>query len=192
MGFMDNILKKLKLTEEAEDQEYDDYDDYQEEEEEKVTKKAPKKEAKKSSYDYDDYDDDEDDVYANPGKKFEPARTPSYTKPQAPAKVVGTTRGAGSNATVCMIIPKSFDDANSIADKLLENKAVLLNLEGIDMAAAQRIIDFASGACYTVGGSLQKVSKKIFVIVPESMSLAGDFDSVIGDMIDLNSVNMLK
>ena len=91
-----------------------------------------------------------------------------------------------------MIIPKSFEDANTIADVLLSHRAVVLNLESIDMASAQRIIDFASGACYTVGGNLQKISKKIFMIVPQDMNLSGDFDSVIGDMIDLNSVNMMQ
>ena len=93
---------------------------------------------------------------------------------------------------VCMIMPRSFDDATTIADMLLNYKAVVLNMEGIDMAAAQRLIDFASGACYTVGGNLQKISKKIFMIVPQSMNLSGDFDDLVGDMVDLNSINSAR
>ena len=88
-----------------------------------------------------------------------------------------------------MIMPKSFDDANTIAELLLERKAVVLNLEGIDMSAAQRIIDFASGACYTVGGNLQKISKKIFIVVPQNMNLSGDFDELMGDMVDLSALS---
>ena len=86
-------------------------------------------------------------------------------------------------------MPKSFNDANTIAELLLDRKAVVLNLEGIDMSAAQRIIDFASGACYTVGGNLQKISRKIFIVVPRDMNLSGDFDELMGDMVDLSSLS---
>ena len=95
----------------------------------------------------------------------------------------------GQGPEVCMIMPRSFDDANTIAELLLQRKAVVLNLEGIDMSAAQRIIDFASGACYTVGGNLQKISKKIFIVVPQNMNLSGDFDELMGDMVDLSALS---
>lgn len=184
-----DFFKKLMPNDENEDyDEYDDYSDFDDEE----TDEAAKKGGKKNSY-ADDFDEDEDDdLYGNSGKKAESTRPgTTYTS----QKVVGTTRtgnSTGMGNEVCMIIPKSYEDVNTIADVLLKNKAVVLNLEGIDMSAAQRIIDFASGACYTLGGSLQKISKKIFMIVPESMNLGGDFDPMLGDMIDLNSVNMMK
>ena len=49
----------------------------------------------------------------------------------------------------------------------LRNATVVLNLEGIDVELAQRIIDFTSGACYSLGGSLQKVSSYIFILGPD-------------------------
>ena len=196
MGFMDSFMKKMKLNDDEDD--YDEYDESFEDEEEEPVRKRPKRAAKRNDFRDDDYDrDDEEDEspYANSGhaEKASPKKPVStYREPQP--KVIQTTRTVGSTngPEVCMIVPKNFEDANTIADVLLKNKAVILNLEGIDMAAAQRIIDFASGSCYTVGGNLQKISKKIFMIVPESMNLSGDFDQLIGDMIDLNSVNILK
>lgn len=190
-----NFLKKLGLPGE-ENQDYDDYDDYGDFDEEEETKKTVKKTVKKSSYANDFEDDDEDDdIYGNPGGKRTESSRPAgnYGAPAAP-RVVGNIKNASSGfgSEVCVIAPKSYEDANSIADMLLKNKAVVLNLEGIDMAAAQRIIDFATGSCYTVGGSLQKISKKIFMIVPESMNLSGDFEQVLGNMVDLNGSNMLK
>ena len=197
MGFMDNLMKKMKLNDDEDD--YDEYDESFEEEEE-PERKRPKRTPRKESFREDDFSTDEDDEddspYANSGRNSKPqapARPQStYREPQP--KVIATTRNVGSanGPEVCMIVPKNFEDANTSADVLLKNKAVILNLEGIDMSAAQRIIDFASGSCYTVGGNLQKISKKIFMIVPESMNLSGDFDQLIGDMIDLNSVNIMK
>ena len=93
---------------------------------------------------------------------------------------------------VSMVRPTSFEDARDVCEMLLSGRAVVINMEGVQVELAQRIIDFASGACYAIDGNLQKISKKIFMIVPESMNLSGDFDQLIGDMIDLNSVNILK
>ncbi len=53
---------------------------------------------------------------------------------------------------VCVIKPSSMEDTREIADTLVDNSTVILNLEGIDVELAQRIIDFTSGACYSLGG----------------------------------------
>ena len=50
---------------------------------------------------------------------------------------------------VCVIKPTKMDDTREIADSLIDHCTVVLNLEGIDVEVAQRIIDFASGACYS-------------------------------------------
>ena len=60
---------------------------------------------------------------------------------------------------VTMIKPTSMDDSRDICDYLLSGKAVVLNMEGIHMETAQRIIDFTSGATYSMNGNLQKISK---------------------------------
>lgn len=217
MSVVDDFLKKMHMVNDDDYDDYDDYDEYDEDEEDDEILN-PKKKSKVSFFggskrskveEEDDYDDLEDDVQddlddlddydTKPSKKENrPVSVSDYkssysqgSKSQTTASAPQKKTGAAS-AEVCMIMPKSFEDANTIADVLLSHKAVVLNLEGIDMAAAQRIIDFASGSCYTVGGNLQKISKKIFIVVPSDMNLSGDFDQLIGDMIDLNSVNMLK
>lgn len=197
MSIVDDFLKKMRMVSDEDDYDEDDYDDYDDyEDDDEILSKNPVKSA--SDDDYDDYDDEEDEAPAPVKKVGTPKKTASLysqhttSQPQtknAGSNVVGLSKGSPE---VCMIMPKSFDDANTIADVLLSHKAVLLNLEGIDMVAAQRIIDFASGACYTVGGNLQKVSRKIFIVVPPDMNLSGDFDSMIGDMIDLNAVSIMQ
>ena len=63
---------------------------------------------------------------------------------------------------VCVIKPRSMEDTREITDTLLANCTVVLNMEGLDVDIAQRIIDFSSGSCYAIDGNLQKVSNFIF------------------------------
>lgn len=86
----------------------------------------------------------------------------------------------GLNMEVCVIKPSSMEDTREIADTLLENSTVILNLEGIDVELAQRIIDFTSGACYSLGGTLQKVSSYIFVLGPYNVDITGDLQNILG------------
>ena len=78
---------------------------------------------------------------------------------------------------VCVIRPTSMEDTREIADTLVDNSTVVLNLEGLDMELAQRIIDFTSGACYSLGGSLQKVSSYIFILGPYNVDITGDLQN---------------
>ena len=86
----------------------------------------------------------------------------------------------GPNMEVCVIKPSSMEDTREIADTLVDNSTVILNLEGIDVELAQRIIDFTSGACYSLGGSLQKVSSYIFVLGPYNVDITGDLQNILG------------
>ena len=67
-----------------------------------------------------------------------------------------------------------------LPDTLVDNSTVVLNLEGLDMELAQRIIDFTSGACYSLGGSLQKVSSYIFILGPYNVDITGDLQNILG------------
>ena len=85
---------------------------------------------------------------------------------------------------VCVMKPTSIEDAREITDTLLSNRTVVLNLEGIDVDIAQRIIDFTSGSCYAISGNLQKISHYIFIITPASVDVSGDFQDIFGGAFD--------
>jgi len=67
-----------------------------------------------------------------------------------------------------------------VTETLLQNRAVVLNLEGLDVDIAQRIIDFTSGSCYAINGNLQKISNYIFIITPQTVEISGDFQDIFG------------
>ncbi len=103
------------------------------------------------------------------------------------SKVVPMRKGM----EVSLIKPTSIEDAREICDYLLAGKAVVLNMEGIQTEVAQRIIDFTSGATYSMDGNLQKISSYIFIATPESVELSGDFQELLGNgALGVSGLNM--
>ena len=114
----------------------------------------------------------------------EPKKQPvSRLTPVRQKKVVG------SGMEVCVIKPNSVEDAREITETLLANRTVVLNMEGLDVDVAQRIIDFTSGSCYAISGNLQKISHYIFIITPASVDISGDFQEILSGSFDVPSLN---
>ena len=163
MGVMDKFLNYMKLNDEEDEEFYDD-----------------------------DYLDDEEVV--EPTKKFGSAKsrqpqenedTEDKSKRGAQPKVTPIHRSVtrkmpGTGMEVCVIKPTSVEDAREITETLLANRTVVLNLEGLDVDIAQRIIDFTSGSCFAISGNLQKISHYIFIITPASVDISGDFQDIFG------------
>lgn len=106
----------------------------------------------------------------------EPEQKPRFlSRPSSNNKVVPMRRGM----EVSLIKPVSMEDSHEICDCLLEGKVVVLNMEGIHMEVAQRIIDFTCGATYSMNGNLQKISNYIFIATPETVELSGDFRELL-------------
>ena len=157
--------------------------------------------------DDDDFYDDgyEDEVEEKPrsSRKMQAAVTPEYTetepvadvkrpkeKPQnkiTPMRSSSRRSQTGGGMEVCVIKPTSFDESREITETLLANRTVVLNVEGLDVDIAQRIIDFASGSCFAINGNLQKISNYIFIITPESVDISGDFQSFM-DNFDISGI----
>lgn len=172
MGVMDKFLNYMKLNGEDEDDDYldGDYLDDEEEMEAPPAKKAPVRVAREEET-YDDY---------APVK-----RAPAQSK-ITPIKQPTTRRvTTGSNMEVCVIKPTSVEEAREITETLLSNRTVVLNLEGLDVDVAQRIIDFTSGSCFAISGNLQKISHYIFIITPASVDISGDFQDIFGSSFDM-------
>ena len=64
-----------------------------------------------------------------------------------------------------------------------------MNLEGLDVEIAQRIIDFASGSTYAISGNLQKISNYIFIITPACVDISGDFQEIISGTFDVPPIS---
>ena len=89
---------------------------------------------------------------------------------------------------VCVIKPTTVNEAREITETLLMGSTVILNLEGIDIEIAQRIIDFTSGAAFAISGNLQKISNFIFLVTPTNVDISGDLQDLLNSSFDVPSI----
>ncbi len=163
MGVFDKLIDVMHMPA---DDDYDDYDDYDDEDEEEEERRPLFSRKKKEEEEIEDRPKPVVKAASNSANKITPMR--------------GSRRSGGaSSMEVCVIKPSSFEDTREIAETLLTNRTVILNMEGIDMALAQRIIDFVSGACYAIDGTLQKISNYIFILTPASVDISGDLQGIM-------------
>ena len=169
MGVMDKFLNYMKLNDEDEDDYLDD--DYLDDDEPLETKQPSV--IKRNNVVKEDIEEPDKFVRKAPTNKITQMR--QSTSKRMPV---------GNGMEVCVMKPTSIEDAREITDTLLSNRTVVLNLEGIDVDIAQRIIDFTSGSCYAISGNLQKISHYIFIITPASVDVSGDFQDIFGGAFD--------
>jgi len=103
-----------------------------------------------------------------PLPRDEPPSGVTVTKP-AVVRAVPTTA-----ARVHVVEPHGFNDAPEIGDRVKENQAVILNLQGVPRELQRRLIDFSSGLAYAVGGSMSRVADSVFLITPMNVHLSDE------------------
>jgi cell division inhibitor SepF len=77
-------------------------------------------------------------------------------------------------AKVHLLVPRSFNDAQQIADRFKASIPVILNLQSADTELSKRLIDFASGLTYALDGSMQRVADKVFLLTPRNVELSAE------------------
>jgi len=83
-------------------------------------------------------------------------------------------RPRNGDVRVHLVIPKSFNDAQQVADKFKQTIPVVLNLQGIDNDLAKRLIDFASGLTYALDGGMQRIASKVFMLTPRNVQISAE------------------
>jgi cell division inhibitor SepF len=111
--------------------------------------------------------DEFDDIFADdePGAS-RGGRSTTVLKP------VGV-RGNG-DVRVHLVIPKSFNDAQQIADKFKDSIPVILNLQSSETDLSKRLIDFASGLTYALDGGMQRIADKVFMLTPRNVEISAE------------------
>ena len=193
MNIWDKFLDAVKVNEEYDDDDFlDDVDDDFEDE------KPKKRFFKKLD---DDFDDEFDDLppaknYKSAEKQSAAAKAPKASRTTTSSSTASKSsaskvtpmynvnkKKSGASGEVCVMKPKRFDEATEVVDALLDNCTVILNLEGLDMELAQHIIDFTSGASYSLDGSIRRVSAYIFILTPEGVDITGDSQDFLNDVV---------
>ena len=163
MGVMDKFLNAMQLNDNAYDGDEEGYYDDGVAEEEVVVK--------------------QEDEYV----EEKPKKSLSKVTPMKQNRRNNNSNGGGMK--VCVIKPTSIEECREITDTLLGNRTVVLNLEGLDVDIAQRIIDFASGSTYAIHGNLQKISNYICILTPASVDISGDFQEIFSGTFNVPPIS---
>jgi cell division inhibitor SepF len=110
--------------------------------------------------------DEFDDIFADD----EPVgRSTAVLRP-----VGGRGNGGRGDVRVHRVIPKSFNDAQQVADKFKDSIPVVLNLQSTDTDLSKRLIDFASGLTYALDGGMQRIADKVFMLTPRNVEISAE------------------
>ena len=169
MSVMDKLINAMKFNE-------DPYDDENEAEDTEYYDEEPEK--TDSAF---DKEDEEMAEVENSSAGRNPRRRNVQERESAPSQRPSVKRQySESGMEVRIATPTSVNDARDVTDLILAGSTVVLNLEGLDVEIAQRIIDFTSGSCYAVQGNVMKISHYIFVITPSTVDISGDISNPAG------------
>ena len=73
-----------------------------------------------------------------------------------------------------LVVPKSFNDAQDVADKFKDSIPVIINLQSSDPDLSKRLIDFASGLTYALDGGMQRIADKVFLLTPRNVEVSAE------------------
>ena len=116
---------------------------------------------------YDDWTESEADAPAAAGRSAAPP--PSASEPPQLEAVPNP-----NSVRVHLVLPRSFNDAQQIADRFKQSIPVILNLQSADAELSKRLIDFASGLTYALNGGMQRVADKVFLLTPRNVEVSAE------------------
>jgi cell division inhibitor SepF len=169
-SFMKKTMAYLGLV----DDDYDDYDDY-EPRGSGLASRAPQRM----------YPGEEPDVPTPPvstsrirtlpreesGPPVLVAQQPSLAPRSSSVRPI-TAESAG--ARVHIVAPGRFADAQEIANRLMNNQPVIVNLQNADRDLQRRMIDFCSGVTYALAGGMERVADEVFLLTPSNVKVSDE------------------
>lgn len=165
MSVIDKFLDIMRLNEddyEFDNDEYEFEDDYEEE----VKEKKPSRKERK----------EEQARHTETNFELTEKRQKNTNKITPISK---NKRQGQQGMEVCVIKPNAIEDELEITETLLNGRTVVINMEGLNVEIAQRIIDFTSGATFAMRGNLQKISNYIFLATPNGVDISGDIQNLM-------------
>jgi cell division inhibitor SepF len=106
--------------------------------------------------------DEIDDIFADDGPRTSSLRP------------VGGRGNGRNDVRVHLVVPKSFNDAQDVADKFKDAIPVILNLQGVETDLSKRLIDFSSGLTYALDGGMQRIADKVFLLTPRNVEVSAE------------------
>lgn len=187
MSFWDKVKEFVGVEEDyIDDDFYEDYDDLED------SRYYSEDKLENAS----EYEKAQEAVDKDVTTSFKAESKPSY-KPEAPVRneretssrredrvskrvnYTSTQRDSNSKMFVSIKEPLTYEDAKLVLDDIMEGKSVILNLEMLEQDKKTQIFYFVSGGLYSLKGTIQNVTKDIFVLAPQGVEIDGAIKSEI-------------
>lgn len=108
-----------------------------------------------------------------PIRDVEPVPLPTPVPERTPAD--GSVRAIPiSSAKPHVVVPTGFNQAQEVGDRFKGNQPVIVNLQAVDRELARRLIDFASGLCYGIGGQMERIAKDVYLLTPSDVEVSDE------------------
>jgi cell division inhibitor SepF len=126
-------------------------------------------------------DDDIDDIFGDEepaprrgGRVRAVDDTAEEPAPRRGRRRAASRGNGGGVASMHVVTPRSFNDAQQVADEFKRSKPVIVNLQSTDRELSKRLIDFSSGMTYALGGGMQRIAQGIFLLTPENVEVSAE------------------
>ncbi len=158
-----SALVYFGLAEEHHDEEYDDFDD-------QPVETAPRE--RQNVRRLRRRQDEIDDIFAEDEDPDDGSRGSRGRRGGTVLRSIGGR--ANGDVQVHLVVPKSFNDAQQVADRFKDSVPVILNLQSSDPELSKRLIDFASGLTYALDGGMQRIADKVFMLTPRNVEISAE------------------
>lgn len=129
-------------------------------------------------------DDEYEYVEENERQNEEPAYAPNDDSQKK--NVVNLASIQQQNVKIVLCEPRTYNEAQEIADNIVNRRAVVVNLKRLDHGQAIRVLDFLSGTVYAVNGVMQKLSADTFLCAPDNLKITGSISESMEERAEYN------
>ena len=70
--------------------------------------------------------------------------------------------------------PRYYNEARTIGEHFRQGNPVIINLTEMDESEHKRLVDFASGLAFGLHGTIERVTKKVFLLSPANVSVSSE------------------
>lgn len=113
-----------------------------------------------------------------------PTDAPATKAPAARTEAPGRSSGMAEASAIRIVetttakphamTPTSFNEAQGIGDRFKSGQPVIVNLQGVERDLRRRLVDFASGLCYALGGKMDRVADQVYLLTPADVEVSSD------------------
>ncbi len=173
-SFMKKTMAYLGLV----DDDYDDYEDYE--------SRSPAPVGRVGQRSMGSLDEVDEPVASVPNPRIRTLtrdETAGTAVAASPAPIGGRPTVSSSvrpisqdtaGARVHIVAPGRFADAQEIANRLMNNQPVIVNMQSADRDLQRRMIDFCSGVTYALSGGMERVADEVFLLTPSNVKVSDE------------------